>query len=135
MRSLMRLDASRSTAVEDPQGVRPSRSCSRLRLQRAGAGVEVGAEVGPLRAVDPALNRDALGAVVTVTAGGRTLTRTIIAASSYASSCQPIAHFGLGDVTGVDRITVRWPDGFEEQFDGVPFDRHIELHRGAGASP
>ncbi len=88
-----------------------------------------------VRAVDPALNRDALGAVVTVTAGGRTLTRTIIAASSYASSCQPIAHFGLGDVTGVDRITVRWPDGSEERFDGVPFDRHIELHRGAGASP
>ncbi len=88
-----------------------------------------------VRAVDPALKRDALGAVVTVRAGQRSLSRTIIAAGSYASSSQPIAHFGLGDATQIDHITVRWPDGSEERFGGVPADTHIELQRGAGASP
>ncbi len=85
-----------------------------------------------VRAVDPALGRDALGAVVSVTAGGRTFRRTIAAAGSYASSSQPVAHFGLGDAESVDRITVRWPDGMEEHFAGVPVDAAVELRRGTG---
>ena len=88
-----------------------------------------------VRAVDPALNRDALGAVVTVRAGQRSLSRTIITACSYASSCQPIAHFGLGDATWIDGITVRWPDGSEERFSGMPVDRHVQLQRGVGVPP
>jgi hypothetical protein len=24
---------------------------------------------------------------------------------------EPVAHFGLGDVTAVERVTVAWPDG------------------------
>ena len=85
-----------------------------------------------VRALDGPWGRDALGAVVTVTAGGRTLRRTIIAAGSYASSSQPIAHFGLGDAVRVDGITVRWPDGIEERFAGVAVDAAVELHRGTG---
>jgi len=85
-----------------------------------------------VRAVDPRLNRDAIGAVVSVHVGDRTLRRTVIAAYSYASSSQPIAHFGLGDNGHIDEITVRWPDGMAERFDGVPVDSAVELLRGTG---
>ncbi len=85
-----------------------------------------------VRAVDPRLNRDALGAVVSVRTGDRTLRRTVIATYSYASSSQPVAHFGLGDIGRIDEVTVRWPDGMSERFDGVPVDSAVELQRGTG---
>ncbi|MHC4219827.1 MAG: CRTAC1 family protein, partial [Planctomycetota bacterium] len=85
-----------------------------------------------VRAVDPELNRDALGAVVKVSAGGRTLQRIILSTFSYASTSAPVAHFGLGSVDRVDEVTVRWPDGMRERFAGPPLDRVVELRRGTG---
>ncbi len=86
-----------------------------------------------VRARDPDLRRDALGALVTVSAGGRDLQRTIVSTAGYASGCEPVAHFGLGPVARIERVTVRWPDGTTERFDGVPLDAEVELLRGRGA--
>ncbi len=85
-----------------------------------------------VHAVDPALNRVALGAVVRVSAGGRSLQRRVLAGFSYASSSQPIAHFGLGDVDRIDDVTIRWPDGTRERFTGITVDSAVTLSRGAG---
>jgi hypothetical protein len=85
-----------------------------------------------VRAVDPARHRDALGAQVTVIAGGRRYLRTIAAASSYQSSRDPRAHFGLGDASEVDAIDVRWPDGTDERFAGSGVDRFMLLEKGHG---
>ncbi len=85
-----------------------------------------------VHAVDPALNRVALGAVVRVSAGGRSLQRTVLAGFSYASSSQPIAHFGLGDVDLLDDLTVRWPYVKNERFTGITVDSAVTLYRGAG---
>ena len=85
-------------------------------------------------AIDPRLRRDAIGARITVVSGGRRLVRTIASTSSYLSSCDPRAHFGLGSVDRVDRIEVRWPDGRQEQFRGTEVDRRVRLLRGAGES-
>ena len=85
-------------------------------------------------AIDPRLRRDAVGARITVVSGGRRLVRTIASTSSYLSSCDPRAHFGLGSVDRVDRIEVRWPDGRQERFRGTEVDRRVRLLRGAGES-
>ena len=69
-----------------------------------------------VRAVDPALHRDAIGAKVTVFCSDRSFFRTIPSAFSYLSSSEPVAHFGLGPVERVERIEVRWPDGLLERF-------------------
>jgi hypothetical protein len=54
------------------------------------------------------------GATVTVSLpGGETLRREVQAGSSYLSSEDPRAHFGLGDVSEVSRIVVTWPGGDE----------------------
>lgn len=85
-----------------------------------------------VRAVDPRLKRDAIGARVSVWTGDRCVVRTIRRGFSYLSSSDPRAHFGLGNANRVDRILVRWPDGLEERFGAMPTDQAIELLRGTG---
>jgi hypothetical protein len=85
-----------------------------------------------VRATDPALHRDAYGAVITVEAGGRRWLGMINPGQSYLCSGDPRAHFGLGSATTVDRIGVAWPDGLSEVFPGGGVDRIVHLERGKG---
>jgi hypothetical protein len=85
-----------------------------------------------VRAFDPALRRDALGASVTVIAGDRRYRRLAISAYSYASANDPRAHFGLGDVTRIDAIEVVWPGGDRERFPGGTVDRAVTVEKGRG---
>ncbi len=85
-----------------------------------------------IRAFDPALRRDAYGAEITVVADRRRWWRLANPGQSYLSSSDPRVHFGLGQVTNVDRIEVTWPDGSEEIFPGVAADQGIELRKGQG---
>ncbi len=85
-----------------------------------------------IRAVDPKLKRDAYGAVVTVSAGGRDRVQTLNPAYSYLCSNDPRLHFGLGPVASVDSVRVAWPDGTREEFPGGAVDRLTTLNRGAG---
>jgi hypothetical protein len=76
--------------------------------------------------------RDALGATVRVEFDGKSKTRGVRSAYSYCSASEPVAHFGLGESTGVDRVTVRWPDGLVEEFDSLEADDTVTLLRGSG---
>jgi len=79
--------------------------------------------------------RVAYGALVTVTAGERRWQRLVNPGSSYLSSHDPRAHFGLGAADKLDRIEVRWPDGANETFPGGAADRIVQLRRGEGSTP
>jgi hypothetical protein len=87
-----------------------------------------------VRAFDPALNRDALGAEVRVWTDGKTKKRVawLHPAESYLCSSEPCAHFGLGPADKIDAIEVLWPDGARETFPGVAADRRVELCKGDG---
>jgi hypothetical protein len=85
-----------------------------------------------VRALDPALHRDAYGAEITVQAGGRRWMRWINPGYSYLCSNDPRAHFGLGPAERVDAIEVIWPDGSEETFPGRPVDQLVVLRKGEG---
>ena len=80
-----------------------------------------------VRAYDPALKRDAHGVVVTVSARGKSYTRTSDPAFSYLSSNEPKAHFGVSGAERVDSIRVRWPDGSEELFPGVDLNQTVTV--------
>jgi hypothetical protein len=54
-------------------------------------------------------NRDAVGAEITVEAGGKTQRRHVTTARGYLSQSDLVATFGLGPAAVVDRITVHWP--------------------------
>lgn len=56
-------------------------------------------------------NRDGLGALVRLTAGGRTQTQQHDGKSGYLSQSALPLYFGLGDATKIDRVEVTWPAG------------------------
>jgi hypothetical protein len=85
-----------------------------------------------VRAVDPARQRDAYGAEITVIAGHRRWLGLINPGSSYLCSNDPRAHFGLGPTATVDALRVLWPDGTEETFAGGAADRVVTLRKGEG---
>jgi hypothetical protein len=66
------------------------------------------------------------GAVITVSlADGRELTREVQAGSSYLSSEDPRAHFGLGDSAEVPEVLVTWPGGDETSLEDVAANRIV----------
>ena len=67
-----------------------------------------------------AYNRFGVGARVSVEAGGRVQGQEVVAGGRGAfSGGTPDLFFGLGAATGVDGLTVRWPDGVSEEIGPV----------------
>ena len=56
-------------------------------------------------------NRDAVGALVIVEAGGRRRIAPRHGGGSFQSAGDPRLHFGLGDAAMADAVEVRWPSG------------------------
>src|SRR5262249_49929240 len=54
-------------------------------------------------------NRSAIGAEVTIEAGGRVIRRQVAGARGYLSQSELPVTVGVGPTTKVDKITVRWP--------------------------
>jgi hypothetical protein len=77
-------------------------------------------------------NRDGIGAKVTVTVGGHKLVQEVRSGSSYISNNDMRLHFGLGSISKVDGIEVRWPNGNSEIFPGTTADSFITLTEGQG---
>jgi hypothetical protein len=82
--------------------------------------------------VGVASNRDAVGARVTVSAGGRARTLVRAGGSSYLSASDPRLLFGLGDERHVQQVEVRWPSGRSERFGELAADRYVTLKEGEG---
>jgi enediyne biosynthesis protein E4 len=81
---------------------------------------------------DPArgVPRDAVGARVELTAGGRTQVRHVMPFKSYLSQSQLPVTFGLGDATEVESLKVVWPNGDEQVVDEVPVDGRLVVRQG-----
>ncbi len=73
-------------------------------------------------------NTQALGARVSLRTGERTQTAQVGASGSYLSQHYTDLHFGLGASARVDELTIRWPDGSEEQHTGLETDRLVHLN-------
>ena len=76
--------------------------------------------------------RDAVGARVTLAAGGRTQIREVDGGNGYAGQSTQRLHFGLGAATRVDAATVRWPDGQTETI-AVAINQLTAVRQGAAA--
>jgi enediyne biosynthesis protein E4 len=79
-------------------------------------------------------NRDAVGARLTLRAGGLRQIREIKAGGSFASTSDPRAHFGLGKATKVDSLEIRWPSGTLETLKDLPVNKFLTLTEGKSAS-
>jgi hypothetical protein len=92
-----------------------------------GHALVVRALVGPSTA-----GRDAVGARVRVTAGGRTQVREVRAGSSYLSQNDLRLHVGLGDAAIVDRLEVTWPSQRVEVVTKVAANHIVTVREGRG---
>jgi hypothetical protein len=93
-----------------------------LRNEIAGAGNWLSIKVSGKGA-----NTNAIGAVITVRAGKTAWTRLVQSGTSYISQDDMRQHVGLGTVTGVDSIEVRWPDGTTTRMEKVKANQLVEL--------
>jgi len=77
-------------------------------------------------------NRDGLGARIRVKVGPRILVDEVRSGSSYISNNDRRVHFGLGSLTWIDWIEIRWPSGLTEMFEKPGIDRILALKECAG---
>jgi hypothetical protein len=87
---------------------------------------------GGKTATGPGSPRDAVGAIVYVTANGMKQRGDVLSGGSYLSSNDPRPHFGLGQATTVDAIEVHWPSGKVEHFTVPGVDRIVTIAEGTG---
>jgi hypothetical protein len=72
-------------------------------------------------------NRDAIGALVTISAGGRVLRREQRGTCSYNAFVDLRLLFGIGDAAKVDYVEVRWPRGGVKRVESPPIDAYLEI--------
>ncbi len=75
-------------------------------------------------------NRDAVGARVSVKAGGRLLVADRFGGGSYQSASDPRLHFGLAGATKVEDVEVRWPSGRVDHYRGLAADAGYHIREG-----
>lgn len=72
-------------------------------------------------------NRDGIGASIRVETAQGSQWYTVTTASSYLSSSDVRAHFGLGAETIARRVEIRWPSGIVQILKNVRGDRQIQI--------
>ena len=75
-------------------------------------------------------NRDAVGARLTLEAGGSRQVREVHAGSSYLSASSLVQHFGLADAEKVDALEIRWPSGRVTRLTDLQADQQLMLVEG-----
>jgi hypothetical protein len=87
-----------------------------------------------VRLVGTKSNRSAIGARVTVTAGGRTQVGEVRSGSTFMSQSDLRLHFGLDQSQVVERLEIEWPSGARETISGVSPNRFVTVVEGKGLS-
>jgi hypothetical protein len=88
-----------------------------------------------VRLVGAGGNRDAIGAQIDLTAGGKTQHRQVTPARSYLSQVELPVTFGLGARTAVERLRVAWPDGHAEEIPVPGVDRLLTVRQAGAREP
>ncbi len=89
-----------------------------------------------LRLVGTGVNRDAIGARVSVSLadGKPPLVQTLRAGEGFLAQSSKWIHFGLGDAGSVERVEVRWPGGGTESFSDLTPGGRYRLVEGSGVA-
>jgi len=85
-----------------------------------------------LKLVGTRSNKDGIGAIARLSAGGDTQTQMLRSGSSYLSSSELILTFGLGLRDKADTIEIRWPSGQIDRLSNVATGQTITVTEGKG---
>lgn len=77
-------------------------------------------------------NRAAIGARVTIRAGGVRQIAEVRGGGSYLSQNDLRLHFGLGKATKIDSLEIRWPSGKVESLENIAADSMYTMVEGSG---
>jgi len=76
-----------------------------------------------------AVNRDAIGSWVEVSAGGATQRGQVMPTRGYLSQVERTLTFGLGKASRVDKLTVHWSDGTSQAVEVPGVDRVLHIRK------
>ena len=76
-----------------------------------------------------------VGSTVTAQTPAGTQTRYLSLTSGFASSNEPLLHFGLGAAESIDCLTVRWPGGQRQSFAHLAADFYYTITEPTNAAP
>lgn len=79
-------------------------------------------------------NRQGIGARLIASVAGQPLVRELYPLNSFRSQMPSLVHFGLGEATKVDHLTIRWPSGKMQELTDVAADQHILVDEGLEGS-
>jgi len=77
-------------------------------------------------------NRDAIGARVTVRAGGHQQLQEVRSGGGYISQNDFRLHFGLGQATKIDTLEIRWPSGLVEKLESLRANQILLVKESVG---
>jgi hypothetical protein len=80
-----------------------------------------------LKLVGTKSNRDAIGAWIKVSVGGRTLLRQVMPTRSYLSQSELPVTIGLGDASKPDAVEILWPSGIRQKVENVQVDHPMTV--------
>ena len=72
-------------------------------------------------------NRYAIGAQVTVKAGGRTFYREVKGSEGFGATSPYRVHLGLGQTRHVDAVEIGWPSGITQDLGALEADRILAV--------
>lgn len=90
-------------------------------------GTRFGAE---REAGKPATPRDAIGARLKATIGGREQWSFVNGGNGFASQSTRRVHFGLAEATKIDKLEVLWPSGLVQTFEQIAADKIYRIVEG-----
>jgi hypothetical protein len=77
-------------------------------------------------------NRDGIGAIVKLTAGGETQTQMLRSGSSYLSASELVLTFGLARNEKADAIEISWPSGQLDRLSNSAAGQTVTVTEGKG---
>lgn len=98
-------------------------------LLRNDGGAEAGHWLG-VKLVGTKSNRNAVGAKVSLMAGGLTQVDEVHSGDSYLSHSDWRLHFGVGQATKIDRLVIEWPSGATETLSNLSVNQFMTLTEG-----
>jgi hypothetical protein len=72
-----------------------------------------------------------IGARIVAEVNGQKITRELFPHNTFKSQAPARVHFGLGAATKVDRLTIRWPNGWVQELKDVAADQQLRIQEDA----
>lgn len=73
-------------------------------------------------------NREGIGARLVAEVNGQQIVREMFPNNGFMGQNAAHIHFGLGNASKLDKLSVRWPGGAVQEFRNLPVNRHVRLH-------